>query len=122
MDPSVSARCLTPGDCGVFEILLQKFVRKARKHCAADIAANVLSEDNTDRGMRFIHHSSGVKVPILDFKKHLEKLYSGVFEEVTMDEWIGKVLEAGIDPLITSYLQAMAEKEEVIQFLFLGVS
>ncbi|KAM6481637.1 hybrid PKS-NRPS [Trichoderma sp. SZMC 28011] len=89
---------------------------------AADIAANVLSEDSTDRSVRFIHHSSGVKVPISDFKKHLEKLYSGVFEEVTMDEWIGKVLEAGIDPLITSYLQAMAEKEEVIQFPFLGVS
>ncbi|KAL7907284.1 hybrid PKS-NRPS [Trichoderma velutinum] len=89
---------------------------------AADIAANVLSEDSTDRNVRFIHHSGGVKVPISDFKKHLEKLYSGVFEEVTMDEWINKVLEAGIDPLITSYLQAMAEKEEVIQFPFLGVS
>ncbi|KAJ4861498.1 AMP-binding enzyme domain-containing protein [Trichoderma breve] len=89
---------------------------------AANIAANILSEDSTDRGVRFIHHSSGVKVPISDFKKHLEKIYSGVFEEVTMDEWIGKVLEAGIDPLITSYLQAMAEKEEVIQFPFLGVS
>ncbi|KAH0529049.1 hypothetical protein TsFJ059_003849 [Trichoderma semiorbis] len=89
---------------------------------AADIAADVLSEDSTDRSVRFIHHSSGVKVPISDFKKHLEKLYSGVFEEVTMDEWISKVLEAGIDPLITSYLQAMAEKEEVIQFPFLGAS
>ncbi|RFU78915.1 hybrid pks-nrps [Trichoderma arundinaceum] len=72
------------------------------------------------KSVHFMHYSSGFKVHVSDLRQHLEALYEGEFEQLSMIDWTERVLEAGIDPLITSYLQAMAEKKFVIMFPYMG--
>ncbi|GAQ05290.1 hypothetical protein ALT_2611 [Aspergillus lentulus] len=50
----------------------------------------------------------------------METLFECPFEEVSMAEWIERALQAGIDPLITGYLEAMTMKGETIRFPFMG--
>ncbi|GFF43025.1 hypothetical protein IFM58399_06803 [Aspergillus lentulus] len=69
---------------------------------------------------RFVHHSSGHKVSMKDFRGRMETLFECPFEEVSMAEWIERALQAGIDPLITGYLEAMTMKGETILFPFMG--
>ncbi|KAJ5464099.1 hybrid PKS-NRPS biosynthetic cluster [Penicillium sp. IBT 31633x] len=68
----------------------------------------------------FVHHSSGVKVPVHQFRQHLERLYGGEFQDVSVPKWIEKAVAAGIDSLITTYLEAMVDRGETIQFPYLG--
>ncbi|CAD0111492.1 unnamed protein product [Aureobasidium uvarum] len=70
--------------------------------------------------VRFRHHSSGIRVSMAQLREHMEGMHKLPFEQVHLAEWIDKALQAGIDPLITAYLEAMVEKGEVLRFPFLG--
>ena len=81
---------------------------------------NISGSSNNTTSVRFVHHSSGVKVPMNQFRQHMESLHGCRFEELSVTDWIEKAMEAGIDPLITSYLEAMVQKREIIKFPYLG--
>ncbi|EAW16804.1 putative hybrid NRPS/PKS enzyme [Aspergillus fischeri NRRL 181] len=90
---------------------------------AGAIAADALSTAESKESKpatRFVHHSSGHKVSMKDFRGRMETLFACPFEEVSMAEWIERALQAGIDPLITGYLEAMTMKGETIRFPFMG--
>ncbi|KAF4857120.1 Hybrid PKS-NRPS synthetase lepA [Colletotrichum siamense] len=71
-------------------------------------------------GVSFKHHSSRVKVPVDKFREHLEQDYEGKFESVEMKDWVAKAGNAGIDPLITAYLNGILESDEEMVFPYLG--
>jgi amino acid adenylation domain-containing protein len=70
--------------------------------------------------VQFLHSTSGVKVPLDRFRDHLEKVYGGQFEAVEMREWIGRASKAGIDPLITAYLNGVVDTDEEMVLPYLG--
>ncbi|KAK1749891.1 polyketide synthetase [Echria macrotheca] len=86
-------------------------------------AALALATDSGERGaVSFRHHSSGLKVPVSQFRQRMEETYGGVFEEVPAKEWITAATEAGIDPLITGYLEGVMERGQTMVFPYLGES
>ncbi|PYI09963.1 hybrid PKS-NRPS [Aspergillus sclerotiicarbonarius CBS 121057] len=88
---------------------------------ATEIVSTALASRLSDsQTIEFVHHSSGVKVPVHQFRQHMERLHGGAFEDVSVAEWIERALRAGIDPLITTYLEAMVQRGERIQFPYLG--
>ncbi|KAL5362627.1 hypothetical protein BJX96DRAFT_177333 [Aspergillus floccosus] len=90
---------------------------------AGAIAADALStarSKESKSAARFVHHSSGHQVSLKDFRGRMETLFACPFEEVSMAEWIERALQAGIDPLITGYLEAMTMKGETIRFPYMG--
>ncbi|KAF7179337.1 hypothetical protein CNMCM7691_008270 [Aspergillus felis] len=90
---------------------------------AGAIAADALSSAEsreTKSAVLFMHHSSGHKVSMKDFEGRMEALFACAFEEVSAAEWIDRALQAGIDPLITGYLEAMTMKGETIRFPYMG--
>ncbi|KAJ5429570.1 hybrid PKS-NRPS biosynthetic cluster [Penicillium cf. griseofulvum] len=86
---------------------------------AADALSAVQSRESKP-ATRFMHHSSGHKVSMKDFQTRMETLFECAFEEVSMAEWIERALQAGIDPLITGYLEAITMKGETIRFPYMG--
>ncbi|KAF7560685.1 hypothetical protein G7046_g3448 [Stylonectria norvegica] len=70
--------------------------------------------------IRFKHHSGGVKVPIKEFRSHMENIYGGSFDEVDVVEWISRAVQEGIDPLITAYLEGLLESGAPMVFPYLG--
>lgn len=87
------------------------------------ITAEALSAESSpmsELALRFVHHSSGHKVSMKDFKERMMTLSACHFEDVSMAEWIERALQAGIDPLITGYLEAMTLKGEMIIFPYMG--
>ena len=92
---------------------------------AGAIATDALTHGDSEKGKsdaRFVHHSSGHQVSMQDFKSRMETLFTCPFEEVSMTEWIDRALQAGIDPLITGYLEAMTSKGETIRFPYMGAT
>ncbi|KAL4759444.1 uncharacterized protein BDW70DRAFT_161729 [Aspergillus foveolatus] len=89
---------------------------------AGAIVADVLSAESRESksAARVMHHSSGHKISMKDFKGRMETLFACPFEEVSIAEWIERALQAGIDPLITGYLEAMTMKGEIIRFPYMG--
>lgn len=70
--------------------------------------------------LRFMHHSSGVKVPVREFRQRMELIHGCPFKELGVAEWIDRARELGIEVLITTYLEALVEKKETISFPYLG--
>ncbi|PWY94774.1 polyketide synthase [Aspergillus sclerotioniger CBS 115572] len=90
---------------------------------AADIveaAMRMTRASADDQRVQFLHSTSGVKVPLDGFREHLEKVYGGQFEAVEMQEWVGRASKAGIDPLITAYLNGVMDTDEEMVFPYLG--
>nr|WCQ76531.1 ApiD [Apiospora montagnei] len=93
-----------------------------------DIAAGIVdaillpnkSDGSEGGGVRFQHHSSNVRVPMDGFAEHLGKVYGGEFDELPMREWMGLASKAGIDPLITAYLDGVVDTDEEMTFPYLG--
>ncbi|TFA97733.1 Polyketide synthase-nonribosomal peptide synthetase [Trichoderma ghanense] len=75
-------------------------------------------QESTD--IIFKHHSGGVKVPASELWSHLEKVYGVTFAEVEMDEWLRRAARAGIDPLITAYLEAIQGNGTTMVFPYMG--
>nr|A0A482N9V7.1 RecName: Full=Hybrid PKS-NRPS synthetase iccA; Short=PKS-NRPS iccA; AltName: Full=Ilicicolin H biosynthesis cluster protein A [Talaromyces variabilis]QBQ83704.1 polyketide synthase-nonribosomal peptide synthetase [Talaromyces variabilis] len=87
----------------------------------AESAIEMATGNVTDQpSIRFQHHSGGVKVPIGDFKVHMENVYGGNFEEVHLEEWMHRAAAAGLDPLITAYMEGIIEAGAPIVFPYLG--
>lgn len=70
--------------------------------------------------VRFRHHSGKVKVPVQEYRTYMEQTHGHAFEELAIKEWIAKALQAGIDPLITTYLEGIVERAELVSFPYLG--
>ncbi|KAF4154054.1 hypothetical protein CNMCM6069_000013 [Aspergillus lentulus] len=108
--------CAVIGDEAPNEDALNALLNRA---IAAD-ALSTAEARGSKPAARFVHHSSGHKVSMKDFRGRMETLFECPFEEVSMAEWIERALQAGIDPLITGYLEAMTMKGETILFPFMG--
>lgn len=50
----------------------------------------------------------------------MEQVHGHAFAEVAIREWIAMALQAGIDPLITTYLEGIVERGELVTFPYLG--
>ncbi|KAH8171057.1 AMP-binding enzyme domain-containing protein [Sarocladium implicatum] len=85
-------------------------------------AALTLAEGQETYGVQFRHHSGGVKVPAGDLGRHLENLYGGEFDDVDMAEWMVRAAEAGMDPLITAYLEGILHGNGPMVFPYMGES
>ncbi|KAI4721978.1 hypothetical protein E4T48_01732 [Aureobasidium sp. EXF-10727] len=96
-----------------------KDVHEVAREVVEDALALRQTNDK-DFAVRFRHHSSGIRVSMAQLREHMEGMHKLPFEQVPLAEWIEKALKAGIDPLITAYLEAMVEKGEVLRFPFLG--
>jgi aspyridone synthetase (hybrid polyketide synthase/nonribosomal peptide synthetase) len=68
----------------------------------------------------FKHHSGGIKVPASELWSHLGKVYGITFDEVELDEWLRRAARAGIDPLITAYLEAIQANGAKMIFPYMG--
>ncbi|PKX89311.1 polyketide synthetase [Aspergillus novofumigatus IBT 16806] len=68
----------------------------------------------------FFHYSSNVKVPVKSFKEYMEKVHNQPFGELALSDWSVRAIELGIEPLIPSFLEAVAENEEIMLFPYLG--
>ncbi|UKZ78777.1 putative Hybrid PKS-NRPS biosynthetic cluster [Trichoderma virens FT-333] len=80
------------------------------------------SGQNTNDSTEIVykHHSGGVKVPTGELWSHLEQVYGVTFEEVDMKEWLRRAAQAGIDPLITAYLEAIQSNGATMIFPYMG--
>ncbi|CAG8953567.1 hypothetical protein HYFRA_00010025 [Hymenoscyphus fraxineus] len=66
------------------------------------------------------HHSSGTKSPVAKFQTQMENLFKQEFAEQDMTGWIAEAVKIGMDPLISTFLMAMVDKNEIISFPYLG--
>ncbi|OAA40384.1 nonribosomal peptide synthase [Beauveria brongniartii RCEF 3172] len=71
-------------------------------------------------GVVYRHHSGGVKVPIHEFREHMESVYGGRFESVDLGQWIVRATDAGMDPLISAYLETFLEGDASMVFPYMG--
>jgi thioester reductase-like protein/acyl carrier protein len=70
--------------------------------------------------LTIVHHSSGLKTPISGFRSRMEKLHGRHFDELDITQWIAEAVKGGMDPLISTYLEALVEKGQTIAFPYLG--
>jgi aspyridone synthetase (hybrid polyketide synthase/nonribosomal peptide synthetase) len=88
-----------------------------------DIVSSAISlAGENNKGIRYRHHSSGRKVPFPQWGEYMEELTGEKFETLELPDWIIKARKAGIDPLISTYLEGVIEKEELGLFPYLGES
>ncbi|KFY01771.1 hypothetical protein O988_02546 [Pseudogymnoascus sp. VKM F-3808] len=90
---------------------------------ASDITQEALSTTAItpeSPSFRVRHHSSKIRVPVGEIRQHLEKIYESDFEELSLSEWIERAIPLGIDGLVTSYLEAVVEKNGPMLFPYLG--
>ncbi|KAM3552779.1 hypothetical protein ARSEF4850_007222 [Beauveria asiatica] len=66
------------------------------------------------------HHSGGVKVPIHEFREHMESVHGGRFESLDLGQWIVRATDAGMDPLISAYLETFLEGDASMVFPYMG--
>ncbi|KAH7043971.1 hybrid PKS-NRPS, partial [Macrophomina phaseolina] len=77
-------------------------------------------KDSGKISVRFCHYSSKVKVPVEEFRRHMEEVEGVAYEEVPMKEWIERARGEGIEALITTYLEAVTGRGERVRFAYLG--
>lgn len=79
---------------------------------ALDLAKSAKCDDGehtSSAEIVFRHHSGGIKSPMKEFRKHLERVYGGSFDELDMEKWIVRAGQEGLDPLIVAYIEALLE-------------
>jgi aspyridone synthetase (hybrid polyketide synthase/nonribosomal peptide synthetase)/cyclopiazonic acid synthetase (hybrid polyketide synthase/nonribosomal peptide synthetase) len=59
-------------------------------------------------------------VPVHSFKDYMQQVHKRPFEEFSLEDWSTRALELGIEPLIPSFLEAVAENTETMFFPYLG--
>ncbi|KXG49293.1 Acyl transferase/acyl hydrolase/lysophospholipase [Penicillium griseofulvum] len=88
---------------------------------ADEIATQVMDGiDNRLSSVVFRHHSSHDKVSVKSFREYMERVHSRPFGELSLRDWSTRALELGIEPLIPSFLEAVAENTETMFFPYLG--
>ncbi|KAM0342042.1 hypothetical protein ACHAPU_009770 [Fusarium lateritium] len=79
-----------------------------------------LAQGQSTAPIQFKHHSGGIKVPADRLRGHLEDLYNVEFQEIGMREWLDQASEAGMDPLITAYMEGILEINAPMVFPYMG--
>ncbi|KAE8383479.1 hybrid PKS-NRPS [Aspergillus bertholletiae] len=101
---------------------------------AANIARVALKRDHHDRSgtcmlnaapiddypVTVVHHSSGIRTPVSEFRGRMQELYGREFGELDIVDWIVEAVKQGMDPLISTYLEALVKKDQIIAFPYLG--
>ncbi|RYP22090.1 hypothetical protein DL765_001849 [Monosporascus sp. GIB2] len=89
---------------------------------ARDIGRQVLptTEGQVPQPCRFVHYSSGCKVPAGRLASHMEALQGGTFREIHMVDWLVEAGKAGLDPLAAVYLEAMMDQEVTSAYPYMG--
>ena len=59
-------------------------------------------------------------VSVKSFREYMERVHSRPFGELSLRDWSTRALELGIEPLIPSFLEAVAENTETMFFPYLG--
>ncbi|OAR02827.1 hypothetical protein LLEC1_01602 [Akanthomyces lecanii] len=95
-------------------------VDKVVEEMAADVLRLVGEGRDASAAVAYRHHSGGVKVPIHEFRAHMEAVYGGRFDNVDLSEWIGRAVDAGMDPLISAYLETFLEGDAPMVFPYMG--
>ncbi|KAK9782755.1 putative Hybrid PKS-NRPS [Seiridium cardinale] len=86
-----------------------------------DIIREIFAAPGSDtQPIRFVHHSSNRKLPVADLQKHMQIAHGVECDEISVNEWIKRADAAGIEPCIASYLESVVNKEEILQFPYLG--
>lgn len=50
----------------------------------------------------------------------MESVYGGRFESVDLGQWIARAVDAGMDPLISAYLETFLEGDAPMVFPYMG--
>ncbi|KAM0441837.1 hypothetical protein ACHAQK_004775 [Fusarium lateritium] len=114
---SVSMRCVPRLDRvkGYMDLVpLDKVVAELSE------SAISLAQGQSSAPIQFTHHSGGVKVPADKLREHLSDLYDVEFEELDMRQWLDRASEAGMDPLITAYMEGILENNAPMVFPYMG--
>jgi nucleoside-diphosphate-sugar epimerase len=102
------------------EIALEALATPYTHEIPVHAARGALQPAQNIPSLRFRHHSSGVRVPVLQFRQHMELIHGCRFHELSVAAWIERARELGIEVLITRYLEALVERGERILFPYLG--
>ncbi|CAK4002072.1 polyketide synthase [Lecanosticta acicola] len=90
---------------------------------AHDMVEQVLAGlgDDPQRGVRFVHHSSGHKIPARELGRRMEMIYGGTFRKLEMGEWIASAkASAGLHFLAATFLEAMMDKHVTSVYPYMG--
>lgn len=89
--------------------------------CIVNMASAATAAGQGDvRPVTIVHHSSGVETPVAEFRQRMEELHGIGFTELDIANWIVVAVQNGMDPLISTYLEALVEKDQAIGFPYLG--
>ena len=106
-------------DFGQIEDVVDEITEAAIKLAQAESKPDGHDQDFVAT-IHFRHHSSKVKVPVSEFRSRMEAVYGGDFEEADVADWMSRAVQAGIDPLITSYLEGILDSGSAMVFPYLG--
>jgi aspyridone synthetase (hybrid polyketide synthase/nonribosomal peptide synthetase) len=93
---------------------------------AEEIAGAVVKSQNAtemetaNHPTQFRHYSSGSRVPPEEFRQHMETTSGEKFEELPFYTWLAAAREAGMEDIISSYLEAVVQKKGMLQYPFMG--
>jgi aspyridone synthetase (hybrid polyketide synthase/nonribosomal peptide synthetase)/cyclopiazonic acid synthetase (hybrid polyketide synthase/nonribosomal peptide synthetase) len=88
---------------------------------AHEIVSQVMVEvSGPCSSVKICHYSSNTMVPVHSFKDYMQQVHKRPFEEFSLEDWSTRALELGIEPLIPSFLEAVAENTETMFFPYLG--
>ncbi|PKS12486.1 hypothetical protein jhhlp_000692 [Lomentospora prolificans] len=65
--------------------------------------------------VRFVHHCNPRKVEPAGFRRYMEKSEGNGFEELSMEEWVEKAKEAGLEALVYDFLKHALDQGMPIQ-------
>ncbi|KAF4963991.1 hypothetical protein FSARC_8041 [Fusarium sarcochroum] len=119
---SVSMRCVPRLDRvkGYMDLARLENVVTELSEAAINLVQGQSSTSDNAVPIQFKHHSGSVKVPADKLREHLEGLYNIKFKELEMGQWIERASEAGMDPLITAYIEGILEHDAPMVFPYMG--
>ncbi|RYP81233.1 hypothetical protein DL769_002063 [Monosporascus sp. CRB-8-3] len=106
----------------IARVALKKHHDENSEYYSGGCVLNVASPAGDEPPVTIVHHSGGVETPVAEFRGRMEKLYGREFGELDIVDWIDEAVKGGMDPLISTYLEALVEKDQIIGFPYLGDS
>lgn len=92
----------------------------AVEEIAAQIA-DVVAQNEQLPMVSFRHYSGGVKVIPSEFRSYMEKVHGKAFAELDLQDWLGRALELGMEPMIAVYLRTVVASGQEMVFPFMGM-
>jgi nucleoside-diphosphate-sugar epimerase len=77
-------------------------------------------EDQTQATTMFYHYSTGVRIPVADFRKYIEAQVNESVVEIPYAEWAVKAAELGMDPELVDFVHWKIETGSPVLLPFLG--